>query len=436
MKVTQKKIDGGKLELQCVASDEDVQKALYSAALDFASQMGLKPDKTKTVEAAIQEKLGIKDVDAMVQGRAIELLVPMALNKKDIAPLYPPEPMPTSEFKRGRSFSFTLRVSPKPYYELTSYDPIDLEVEPFIPDYSSVDEQLAQMTEQYATFRTAPNKTVEKGDTCLISIDASVNGEPLKNLSNTSRPYVTGEGYMPDGFDNAVIGMNPGETKTFQFEAPSWDDQGNDVYEMVDCTVTVLEIQEPVKAEMTDEWVATHMPMYRSVADMRSSLEKQVEKLQRKQYDMVLRNQASNEIAKRFQGKIEDAAYESASKQLMERMRAEVASKNMTWDQFVEENGGQQQFQMFMMLQTRQQLITGFALDSVFRKKKLVVTEEDITDACMMFNPQSPSRIRKELEESGRGFVVREAAERMCAAKYLVAHANIKEVAPKSAPEA
>ena len=45
MKVTQKKIDGGKYLLDCVASEEDVSKALYTASVEFASQMGLRPQK-------------------------------------------------------------------------------------------------------------------------------------------------------------------------------------------------------------------------------------------------------------------------------------------------------------------------------------------------------------------------------------------------------
>ena len=82
---------------------------------------------------------------------------------------------------------------------------------------------------------------------------------------------------------------------------------------------------------------------------------------------------------------------------------------------------------MLMMMQTRQQLVAGFCLDAVFRKKKLVISEEDIMDACKNMNPQYPGAVRKELEETGRNFVVREAAERVCAAKYLVEHAIIHE---------
>ena len=196
---------------------------------------------------------------------------------------------------------------------------------------------------------------------------------------------------------------------------------------MVDCTVEVKEIQEKQIPQIDDEWIKTYMPMYRSLDDFRHSLEDQMTAMQREQYNNALRNQAAAVISQRFKGSIADEAYEITSKMIQDNLRKEISAKGMTWDQFVEENGGAQQVNMLMMMQTRQQLVTGFALDAVFRKKKLVVSEEDIVDACKNMNPQYPSRVRKELEETGRNFVLRESAERVCAAKYLVEHAIIHE---------
>ena len=428
MKVTQKKIDGGKLLLDCVASEEDVSKAFYTASVEFANQMGLRPQKDITVEQACREQLGITDLDSMVQGRALELIAPMALDKKDIIPLFPPTPMGTTEFKRGKKFSFTMTVTPKPNYELTSYDPVEFTFPAFTPDLSGVDDQIAKIAEQYAGYGTAPEQhEVRKGDTCYIAIDASVDGVPLNGLNTTGRPYTAGEGYMPPQFDEQVIGMKPGDTKTFTFEAPDWDAEKGEFTQVVDCTVAVKELQVKQVPEINDEWVKTYMPMYRNLEDFRHSLEEQFTAMQREQYNIALQNQAAAKISERFKGSIADEAYEITSKMIQENLRKEISAQGMTWDQFVEQNGGAQQINMFMMMQTRQQLVTGFSLDAVFRKKKLVISEEDIMDACKSMNPQYPSRVRKELEETGRNFVLRESAERLCAAKYLVEHAIIHE---------
>ena len=111
----------------------------------------------------------------------------------------------------------------------------------------------------------------------------------------------------------------------------------------------------------------------------------------------------------------------------------------MTYEQFIEQQGGEQQFNMMMMMQTREMLVQGYALDALFRHEKLVLTDEDIEAACRAMNPQqNPKQVRNQMEQSGRGFALREAAERLKANQWLVDHAVVNVVdpnAPKEAPK-
>ena len=67
----------------------------------------------------------------------------------------------------------------------------------------------------------------------------------------------------------------------------------------------------------------------------------------------------------------------------------------------------------------------GYALDALFSHEGLVVGEEDILEACTSMNPQNPKGVRRQMEESGRGFALREAAERIRANKWLLEHAKV-----------
>ena len=64
----------------------------------------------------------------------------------------------------------------------------------------------------------------------------------------------------------------------------------------------------------------------------------------------------------------------------------------MTYEQFIEQQGGEQQFNMMMMMQTREMLVQGYALDALFRHEKLVLTDEDIEAACRSMSPQQNPR--------------------------------------------
>ena len=436
MKITQKKLDGGKVLVSAVASTAEVAKALNAAHLAFAQQMSLRPEKGKTVAQVAEERMGIRDLDSVVTAQAQEALMPFAVDKTGIIPAFPPTVDPKSRLKRGQTFQFEVTVTPKPDYELTSYDPVSITVPPLVIDPAEVDAQIEQMANGYAEYVADDPHPVEKGDAVKIAMKAfRANGEEVGPLATEGRTYVTGKGYMPDGFDENVVGMDVGETKTFSFEAPDIDADGKEVTASFTTTVTVLEIQKTVTPTIDDAWVKKYMPFYKDLADMRRSIEESLAKQRTKEHEDLKRQAAAAQAAARFQGSIADEVYEAMTRSLMTNLRADVARQGMKFEDFVEQQGGEQQFNMMMMLHTREMLVQGYALDAVFRHQGLVITDEDITEACAeMGNGQAdPKMIRSQLEDSVRGFVLREAAERLRANKWLVEHAIVTEQEPGSA---
>lgn len=170
----------------------------------------------------------------------------------------------------------------------------------------------------------------------------------------------------------------------------------------------MLEIQKKVIPAITDEWVTKYMPMYKSADDFRNSIRESLEKQGREQYDDYNRQLAASELARRFQGSIADEVYEAMREQLMNNVRQTAQQQGKTLDAFIEEQGGQQQFGMMMMMQIRELLVQGFALDALFRHEHLVLNDDDINAACRAMNPQvNPKMLRQRLEQTGRGFMLR-----------------------------
>lgn len=425
MKVTEKKLDDGRIQLEAVATPEEVEQALNAAEYGFAQQMNLRPVQGKSIEQIVEDQLGIKDLASIVEPQATEMLVPFAIDKKNIIPSYPPKATAKSPLKRGQSFTFGLTVSPRPDYELSSYDPVSITVAPFEIDPAEVENEIARMADQFAEFVTDDPHLVQSGDHCMLAIEATKDGEVMQGLTTDGRTYTAGAGLMPDGFDENVIGMDVGETKSFTFTGPGLDDKGNQIDETIECTVTVKEIQKRVIPAITDEWVKKNMPLYRDAAALRGSIKERIEKGRMNEYENYKRQVAASELAKRFTGRIADEVYEAMQQTMLMNMRGELQQQGMTFEQFVEQNGGEQQFNMMLMMQIRETLVQGYALDALFRHEGLVVTDEDLEDACRLMNPQNPQMARQQMESSGRGFALREIAERMKANKWLLEHAEV-----------
>ena len=78
MKVTEKKIEDGLIELTAAAATAEVAQAFNVAHYSFCASMGVEVPQGQTPAQAAEEKLGIKDLDSVSQQMAIDYLVPFA----------------------------------------------------------------------------------------------------------------------------------------------------------------------------------------------------------------------------------------------------------------------------------------------------------------------------------------------------------------------
>ena len=144
------------------------------------------------------------------------------------------------------------------------------------------------------------------------------------------------------------------------------------------------------------------------------------------QYEAYKRQVVARALGERFEGKIADEVYENARDNLMRNIRIVLQQQGMSWEDYVNQNGGEQQINMMLMLQTREMVVQGYALDAVFRHAKLGISEDDINEACHMMAPNAnPKQVRQQVENEGKGFVLRESAERLKANKWAAEQAKV-----------
>ena len=433
MKVTEKKLDDGRIQLDALASTAEVAQAFGVAHYAFCARMGIRLQPGQMPAQAAEEQMGIKDLDAVSQQLAVDHLVPYAVDKRNLCPAFPPKAVFNEPIKRGKTFEFTLRVTLKPQYELDSYDPVAVTVPAFTFDESQVEKELQNLAESFATFEKAESHPIGEGDAALIAIEASQAGKRLDNLCTDGRTYIMGMQLMPDGFERHLYGMREGDVKDIEFTVPDMPDDAKDPFK---CTVTVKELQRKVVPAVDDAFVAKNMPMMRDAAALRGSLAERMRAQAANEYNEMKLSMVAEALGHRFKGSIADETYEAMRETLLDNIRLSLAQQGIQFDQFVQAQGGEQQFGMMLMMQARQMLVSGYALDAVYRHEKMEIDDDDIMASCRAMNPSDPKAARRQMEENGQGFVLRETAERLKANRWVLEHAIITEQEPKAGEEA
>ncbi|WP_165252021.1 trigger factor [Adlercreutzia sp. ZJ304] len=129
--------------------------------------------------------------------------------------------------EEGATFTFTVSGPVAPVMQLTSYDPVAIEMPSEEVTEDDVEQQIKQIQDHYHTFQDIEDAdhTAEMGDyvRAVMTISKNADGRLVSGIRNTKRMIGLGEGTMPKSFDERLIGAKAGDDLEFDFEAKNAD---------------------------------------------------------------------------------------------------------------------------------------------------------------------------------------------------------------------
>ena len=443
MKVKRSETSDGNIELQITVPPDKVLQAIKFIEFQLAIQNEIDPNATEDLTTVIKEKVGEAYYSSFVNFQVMNFLAPFAVTQEKISIIGAPKVESTEvTVVPGKELSFRATVIPKPIYEMDDFSPVKIQIPKVEISEEEIDQQLLKIAESYAVYKRDEDRPVQDGDDILFSIKTvDSKGEEVPQLTAESRAYSIGQKFIPGDFDDQLIGIDVGQTKTFDVTCEEFnpsemlghdsidDSQAADdskANETFTFTVTILEIQKRVIPAITDTWVRELIPNLSTVPELREEIRKQGIEFKEKDLDGMKSYIAASEFAKRFKGSIADELYEMTREDIMRNMQQSLQAQGKTLKEYAKEvPGGEQQFSMQLMLQTREVLIQGFTLDALARHLKLEVTPQDIEETFHLMAPGHEQEARMEFEMTGRMYQIEEGALRNKANQWLVENAEI-----------
>jgi trigger factor len=166
-------------------------------------------------------------------------------------------------------------------------------VEKEVVDEAKIDETVDQIRNFYATHEPILHRAVEQGDVVLLDIDNLEVTPPARVFS--SMRFNANKTGMADWLLETITGMNPGEEKEAISKANETDsDQIKKEFEPKKVLVRVVSIEKTILPEINDE-LASKVGV-KTVEEMRSQIQKQLEKKAEHHYQEELRNKMSDAL--------------------------------------------------------------------------------------------------------------------------------------------
>jgi trigger factor len=136
----------------------------------------------------------------------------------------------------------------------------DIKIEKPVADVAEdeVDKAIERIADQNKPFsQRGEGEKAASGDRVVISYEGRINGEPFEGGKGEDAPVLIGSNTFVPGFEDQLIGMVPGETRTLKVTFPQHYPAENLAGKDAEFTVTGKTVETPGKVEVNDEFAKT-----------------------------------------------------------------------------------------------------------------------------------------------------------------------------------
>ncbi|CCQ89595.1 putative Trigger factor [Nitrospina gracilis 3/211] len=284
-----------KLKIEIPLGDYQSQVSAYYKKLSHQVKMpGFRPGK---IPQSIMEKRFGPEVKQEVLTLMVSESINQGIQDNHLHAIGEPS-IVEIHAEEGTDITVTANVEVLP--EFSAPDISKLEVPLKVPKVS--DEQVEQTLESYreqkAVNETVTDRGIEKDDLIKIDFESTCDGKPYEN-SKAEDYVVQVGGHLIGGFDDKVLGMQIGETRSFSLTLP--DDHPNKEVagKEVDFTVTLKGIQVKKLPELDDAFAQTVDPdkKYENLDALKAGIRAELEEHHRKQARVEAQKTLADKLA-------------------------------------------------------------------------------------------------------------------------------------------
>lgn len=249
-------------------------------------------------------------------------------------------------------------------------------------DAKEINETLENLRKQGAT-KTPSKSGIKNGDEVKFDFAGVRAGKPVEGASATGHVMTIGEGSFIPGFEDNMLGLKAGATKTFTVTFPkdyhAKDLSGKDV----EFTVTIHEISTAELPELNDAWAKTVGP----VQDLKS-LKEEVKKSIEQNKAAETNKQFENEVLEAAVKLADFAVPETLVEEQIERLRAEtednLKNSGLDLEKYLQLQGQKpEEFAATLKTEAEKRVKLGLLLRHIIEQEKITVTDAEV-DAELM----------------------------------------------------
>lgn len=445
MKTNVEALEGDQVKLTATVEKDEIDNRISKTYKDFAKKYkfpGFRPGKAP--RPVIDNFIGREAVLATVTEEVVNDDLPLALDAEDLVSIDQPQLANEDALvEEGKDFVITATMTLEPKFELSSYDPVEIDLLNDMPTDEEVEERLNSMREYYYDLEDAPADQVigDKGIAELTMNVTDDKGNPVNVLSTEKRLYEIGMGLYPETLDTELAKMKTGDHKVIDVDLSESMNgslltralDGNP--EKLTFDVTVDSVKTKVLPELNEEF-ATEKAGFKSLEDMRNRTRDDMQHERQEYMDRMKENACLIELGKRLQGDAPQEMIDEERRTLLQGFFQQLQQQKITYDQYLHQRDlTNDQFQEDLKKQAHDVVNQNLAIDAYGRHFNIEVTDEMITKEFENSGNEDPKALQEQWVKEGRIRILRQSIFRAEAVDRIMDEAIVHTVSAKELSE-
>ncbi len=264
-------------------------------------------------------------------------------------------------------------------------------------DPKEITETLDNLRKQSAT-KIASKSGIKNGDEVKFDFDGTRAGKPVDGASSKGHVLTIGEGSFIPGFEDNMIGLKNGETKTFTVTFPK-DYHAKDLASAdVEFKVTIHEINTSELPKLNDSWAKTVGPV-QDLKALKVEIAKSLEHNKQAEIDKQFENQVLEAALKLAKFDAPSSLVEEQITRLRSETEENLRNSGLDIEKYLQLQGQKpEEFEATLKTEAEKRVKIGLLLRQIIETEKVTVSDAEVeTELAQMKANYTDPKMQEEL---------------------------------------
>ncbi|MDQ3123661.1 MAG: trigger factor [bacterium] len=370
------------------AEAEELAKAKQHALQHLAPQVKVAGFRAGKVPLNLVEKnLNQSLLQSEVLEEAVNKLYISAVRQEKLRPVANPE-VSIKKFAPYTDLEVEITVPILGEIKISDYKKIKLAKPKVKVEAKDVNDVIKSLRTRAAK-RIVVDRAAKIGDETLIDFKGTdTKGQAVNDADGQDYPLILGSNSFIPGFENELVGLKSGESKTFTVIFPK--EYGNKSLQNKKVTfeVTVKKVSEIAEPIVDDDFAAA-VGLFNTVDELKSDIKKQLVIERQRELSQIYENDLLAKIADKSVVEIPEILINEQIDRIETEEKQNLAYRGQTWEEHLkEENVTPEQHRQQKSLAAEQRVKIGIILSEIAEAENIQATSEEIEVRLQMMKGQ------------------------------------------------